>query len=87
MEEEEKEEEVGEEEDEQKRQRQEDQQQQHRNHNNVVLCLAGSQMEAVQEVEEVCPHFHQEEVTVEISYPWSFIDALYFSMTVTTTIG
>ncbi|XP_042203064.1 uncharacterized protein LOC121853167 isoform X2 [Homarus americanus] len=42
---------------------------------------------ATLEVERVCPHLHQENVTVEVKYPWSFIDALYFSMTVSTTIG
>ncbi|MPC07557.1 Open rectifier potassium channel protein 1 [Portunus trituberculatus] len=43
--------------------------------------------EAVMEVEAACPHLHYENVTQEVVYAWSFIDALYFSMTVTTTIG
>ncbi|XP_045129845.1 open rectifier potassium channel protein 1-like isoform X2 [Portunus trituberculatus] len=52
-----------------------------------ALVTRGSQAEAVMEVEAACPHLHYENVTQEVVYAWSFIDALYFSMTVTTTIG
>ncbi|XP_071516931.1 potassium channel subfamily K member 4-like isoform X2 [Panulirus ornatus] len=57
------------------------------NHTINSLVSPGGQVEAVRDVEHLCPHLHQEDVTVHVSYPWSFIDALYFSMTVTTTIG
>ncbi|KAG0715354.1 Open rectifier potassium channel protein 1 [Chionoecetes opilio] len=46
-----------------------------------------SQVTAVEEVEATCPHLHQVTVTREVVYEWSFIQALYFSMTVITTIG
>lgn len=46
-----------------------------------------SKIAAVKEVEAACPHLHRENKTTVIFYEWSFIDALYFSMTVTTTIG
>lgn len=52
-----------------------------------ALVTRGSQEEAVYEVEVLCPHLHKENVTVVVVYPWSFFDALFFSMTVTTTIG
>lgn len=51
------------------------------------LIGPGSQVAAVKEVENKCPHLHIEEVNVTVVYPWSFIDSLYFSMTVATTIG
>lgn len=52
-----------------------------------ALVKPGRQDRQITEVERVCPHLHLENVTVEIRYPWSFIDALTFSMTVITTIG
>nr|XP_053630334.1 LOW QUALITY PROTEIN: open rectifier potassium channel protein 1-like [Cherax quadricarinatus] len=51
-----------------------------------ALVKPGRQDRQITEVERVCPHLHLENVTVEIRYPWSFIDALTFSMTVITTI-
>ncbi|XP_042877865.1 potassium channel subfamily K member 1-like isoform X2 [Penaeus japonicus] len=47
------------------------------------LVAEGSQPEAVQEAEQLCPLLHQ----VEVDYTWTFIESLYFSMTVVTTIG
>lgn len=47
------------------------------------LIATGSQPDAVQEAEHLCPHLHQ----VEVKYMMSFIESLYFSMTVITTIG
>ncbi|KAK3881807.1 hypothetical protein Pcinc_013779 [Petrolisthes cinctipes] len=46
-----------------------------------------SKIAAVEEVEAACPHLHRKNMTTIIQYHWRFIDALYFSMTVTTTIG
>lgn len=53
----------------------------------ISLCPAGFKEKAIKEVEELCPHLHRKNITVEVNYPWSFYDALFFSMTVTTTIG
>lgn len=52
-----------------------------------TLISPGSQAESVKEIEKICPHIRNEDSTVTVLYPWSFIDALYFSMTVSTTIG
>ncbi|XP_068231771.1 LOW QUALITY PROTEIN: open rectifier potassium channel protein 1-like [Palaemon carinicauda] len=52
-----------------------------------TLMEPGSQVDTVMEIEKICPHIRVEDVTISVAYPWSFIDALYFSMTVSTTIG
>ncbi|CAL4117114.1 unnamed protein product, partial [Meganyctiphanes norvegica] len=52
-----------------------------------ALTRTGVQNTTVAMVESACPHLHEVETEEEFVFPWTFIDSLYFSMTVATTIG
>ena len=53
----------------------------------MFSATAETHEEALAELEATCDTLVKNETTRDTVYLWSFIDSLYFSMTVTTTIG
>ncbi|RXG74044.1 Open rectifier potassium channel protein 1 [Armadillidium vulgare] len=53
----------------------------------LIITSPGNQSYIIKDILESCPDLVSKEIVIHYNYPWSFIDALYFSMTVVTTIG